>query len=307
MKKYLFKNNSLTMTNDEYNIIFLDKKKDQSYIKEKLTTPYLSEINKFANQMKIDFYRDVFFGNISFPKALFHNDWLLLFVCDNNKLYFLCDDEEYISKLVIQINKELDKYVSKFNNVLVIILFILNIIANYDIERVDKLQKQIDKLEYEIIKNKKMNNSSYNIKLLNIRKELSKFRKTNGNISEFIDVIETNTDDFESLKHTMKLVKNKNNRTAINIRILIEHVIQLKELYQNQLDVNLNNTMNIFTVISAIFLPLTLITSWYGMNFIMPEYKMKYGILIPIVLSVIIIVIIFYIIKKYRYLRKIDD
>ena len=38
------------------------------------------------------------------------------------------------------------------------------------------------------------------------------------------------------------------------------------------MDIRLNTTMKVFTVVTTIFLPLTVIAGWYGMNFQMPEY-----------------------------------
>ena len=48
--------------------------------------------------------------------------------------------------------------------------------------------------------------------------------------------------------------------------------------------------MKVFTVITSIFFPLTLIVGWYGMNFTsMPEFAWKYGYVYVIVLSVAVV------------------
>ena len=52
----------------------------------------------------------------------------------------------------------------------------------------------------------------------------------------------------------------------------------------------LNQTMKLFTVITSIFFPLTIIVGWYGMNFqSMPEFAWKYGYLYVILLSVFVV------------------
>ena len=44
------------------------------------------------------------------------------------------------------------------------------------------------------------------------------------------------------------------------------------------LDYNANLIMKVFTVVTTVFLPLTLIVGWYGMNFkYMPELAWRYG------------------------------
>ena len=63
--------------------------------------------------------------------------------------------------------------------------------------------------------------------------------------------------------------------SVLNLR---DYLSQVREAYQSQIDINLNNVMKIFTVITAIFLPLSLIAGWYGMNFNMPEYQSPYGL-----------------------------
>ena len=51
----------------------------------------------------------------------------------------------------------------------------------------------------------------------------------------------------------------------------------MREAYQAQLDYEQNQLMKAFTVLTAIFLPLSLIARWYGMNFSMPEYQWALG------------------------------
>ena len=55
------------------------------------------------------------------------------------------------------------------------------------------------------------------------------------------------------------------------------------------------------TVVTTIFMPLTLIVGWYGMNFkYMPELESKMGYPVVILLSILIVVgsLIFFKIKK---------
>ena len=71
-----------------------------------------------------------------------------------------------------------------------------------------------------------------------------------------------------------------------------EYVMQLRDLMQSQLDVRQNRIMTVLTVITSIFLPLTLIAGWYGMNFrYMPELEWKYSYPAVIIFSIVIVVI----------------
>jgi magnesium transporter len=64
-----------------------------------------------------------------------------------------------------------------------------------------------------------------------------------------------------------------------------------------------NNNMNYLTIVTTIFLPLTLVTGWYGMNFrYMPELAYKYSYLVIIVLCILIIAGSLWFFKKKRLL-----
>ena len=61
--------------------------------------------------------------------------------------------------------------------------------------------------------------------------------------------------------------------------------------------------MNLLAVISAIFLPLTLLAGWYGMNFTnMPELSWKWGYPAAILLAIVIVSVEIYIFKKKKLL-----
>ena len=61
--------------------------------------------------------------------------------------------------------------------------------------------------------------------------------------------------------------------------------------------------MNALTVITAIFMPLTLIAGWYGMNFTqMPELAWQYGYPLVIIISVLIVVAEIHYFKKKKLL-----
>ena len=76
-----------------------------------------------------------------------------------------------------------------------------------------------------------------------------------------------------------------------NTKMLREYTIQMREMYQSQIDISQNQTMKVLTVLTAIFSPLTLITGWYGMNFnLMPETEWKFGYPVIIIVSLIIVI-----------------
>ena len=82
-------------------------------------------------------------------------------------------------------------------------------------------------------------------------------------------------------RQTVRRFSNLGNRTERflgSIQNLREAVAQLREAYQSQLAIQQNDLMKIFTLVTVVFLPLTLLVGWYGMNFVsMPELRWRYG------------------------------
>ena len=73
---------------------------------------------------------------------------------------------------------------------------------------------------------------------------------------------------------------------------LRDYTVQLRELFSAQVEVRQNQIMTVLTVITAIFMPLTLIAGWYGMNFYnMPELTAPFGYLTVIIVSILIVVV----------------
>ena len=74
------------------------------------------------------------------------------------------------------------------------------------------------------------------------------------------------------------------------------------ELYQSKQDARQNKIMGILTIVTTFFLPLTLITGWYGMNFAyMPELKWRYGYPVVILVALVIAVVEFIYFKRKKF------
>ena len=82
-----------------------------------------------------------------------------------------------------------------------------------------------------------------------------------------------------------------------------EYVMQLRDLMQSQLDVRQNRIMTLLTVVTSIFLPLTLIAGWYGMNFrYMPELEWRFAYPVVIAVSVLIVVVCLIWFKRKKWM-----
>ena len=124
-------------------------------------------------------------------------------------------------------------------------------------------------------------------------------------IIDMTQELEENENGFfseENLRyiHLFMNLMARRHDSAVSLR---EHTMQVRDLYNSQLDVRQNRTMTLLTVITTIFMPLTLIAGWYGMNFVhMPELAWKWGYPVVIAVSVAIVIFCLVFFKKKKWL-----
>ena len=87
-----------------------------------------------------------------------------------------------------------------------------------------------------------------------------------------------------------------------DVQSMREYNNQIKDSYQSQIESEKNDIIKTFTMVTSIFMPLTLLVGWYGMNLQMPEFQWKYGYPIIIVVCLLICLIWYWIFKKKRWL-----
>ncbi len=80
-----------------------------------------------------------------------------------------------------------------------------------------------------------------------------------------------------------------------------DYTVQIQDYYKSHLDIKQNRIITILTVITSIFMPLNLITGWFGMNFRYTS-DMDWGYPLVIVTCVVIVVVGFLIFKKKKWL-----
>lgn len=101
----------------------------------------------------------------------------------------------------------------------------------------------------------------------------------------------------------LSILDARTDRYASKVENLQAIVSQMQDTYQAQLSIQQNDLMKVFTIVTAIFLPLTLLVGWYGMNFAdMPELHWRYGYPAVILVSVAIVLALFAYFKHKKWL-----
>lgn len=169
-----------------------------------------------------------------------------------------------------------------------------------DYEVFDTIEKEIMDMEQILITSQKHNCVG---NIISLRKRLMFLKRYYEQFLNVLDILGENENgifDGKTLR-SFKMLNRRTERRFQNVLNLRDSVTQVRESYEAEVDISLNKTMKIFTVVTTIFLPLTLIVGWYGMNFNMPEYGWKYGYFSVIVVSLIFIVAGIYFFKKNKW------
>ena len=176
----------------------------------------------------------------------------------------------------------------------------LELIIHNDLRTMQAYEIELDDLEKEIMSDAEDAHISRNNE---IRGDIRDLRIHYEQLLDLGQELEENENGFfneENLRY-FRLFSSRVDRLYNSATHLRDYTIQLNDLYQSQLDVKQNRIMTVLTVVTTIFMPLTLIVGWYGMNFkYMPELESKLGYPIVILLSILIVTgsLTFFKIKK---------
>ena len=141
--------------------------------------------------------------------------------------------------------------------------------------------------------------------IMKYRKRFNIFHAYYEQLMNMGDVMQTSVNGglSEEEKAQWQLFSNRAERLHDHVEMLREYLVQIRELYQSLIAVQQNQVMSILTVVTTIFLPLTLIAGWYGMNFPnMPEFGWKYAYPAVIIVSILVIILEIIYFKKKKML-----
>ena len=175
-------------------------------------------------------------------------------------------------------------------------------IVEPDLQIMERYETELDQLEDEILASEGQRDL---IRVNEIRSDVRELLVHYEQVIDMAQELEENENGFFQEKNLryMHLFMNRMARRHDSAVSLRDHTMQVRDLYNAQLEVRQNRTMTLLTVITTIFMPLTLIAGWYGMNFrYMPELESRLGYPAVIVVSLIIVVgsLIFF--KKKKWL-----
>jgi len=175
-------------------------------------------------------------------------------------------------------------------------------IVEDDLSIMERYEDELNRIEDAILNSQGEGDLGRVIEIHNdIRKLLVHYEQIIDMTQEF----EENENGFfleENLRYIhlfMNLLARRRD-SAASVR---DHTMQVRDLHHAQLEVRQNRIMTLLTVITTIFMPLTLIVGWYGMNFrYMPELEWRLGYPVVILVSVAVVIFCLILFRRKKWL-----
>ncbi len=171
-----------------------------------------------------------------------------------------------------------------------------------DLDYLNGLENELEKIEERIMNGEI---EEYPPRFNTIRSGLLEMHTHYMHLMDLAKELEENENEYfsdENLRF-FRLFGERTARLQDSVTELREYIVQLRDLVSEQLGIRQNHIMTLLTVITTIFMPLTLIVGWYGMNFVnMPELYSPWGYPVVIVVSVVIVVISLFWFRRKRWL-----
>lgn len=176
-------------------------------------------------------------------------------------------------------------------------------IVKDDLALMTRLELEMDAMEQAVLED---HEDALPIGRLNeIRMEIRDLQNHYEQLLDLAEELEENENGFfqqENLRYFRQFL-SRVERLRDMATALRDYTIQIHDLYATQVDVRQNRIMTILTVITSIFLPLTLIAGWYGMNFrYMPELNWPWSYPVVIAVCIVIVVVCLVYFKKKKWL-----
>lgn len=306
MKLYLIKDNLQETTLEEVN------KHSHPYVAVVTNEEFNQNFNFFDMGIDLDFdllgptmtkaevNYDAVIGTFNIPdrKAITVKNHKFAFAFDEKGIAFINDDGYALEKInnIIALKKwrlpSLERFIFDF----------LEQITDDDLRLLEDYENKLISLESKVQQD---DGDDILLTIDSIRNDINKLRLHYGQLQDLSQELLEDENEFfnsDNLRY-FNMYANRISSLSALCSSLLEHCNQVRELKRATIEKKQNKLMIILTIISTIFMPLTLITGWYGMNFkYMPElyYKISYPIVIVVCITIVIVCVRYF--KKNKWL-----
>lgn len=168
--------------------------------------------------------------------------------------------------------------------------YFLQTFLSGDLLFIEEMEREIAKIEENVLQG---TIHQFSHRMLRMKKMIARFYHYYSQLMEMSQELLENQESFftEEEIQNFQVYTDRIERLASETQLLREYAMQVQEVYHSEIGIRQNNVMKVLTIVTTIFLPLSLIAGWYGMNFeYMPELASPYGY--PCVIGVCVVIVI---------------
>lgn len=231
-------------------------------------------------------------------------DKLILYMTKEN-LFLVCDNDEAYQRVESIEKKILDavggnEACDRLSNEEYLFYFFLKVIQS-DRRALEEYESELVAVADMVIAGVESNPLQV---IVSYRRELMEVGRYLEGLTSLFDEFYANDNGMlsEDGIRLFDILRSRVDRCQQFILVLREHVEQMRESYQAQIDIRQNDLVRVFTVVTSIFMPLTILVGWYGMNLNMPEFSWKYGYAFVIALGILVSVVPLAIFRKKKWI-----
>ena len=271
---------------------------------------YRADINDYMEQLEEPVIMHIEEGTIQTFEA-FDNfdiiafDWFdikdaesdasqVLIYIDADDVFVICEDEKAY--------KEASRCFTEMpTNERALYTFFKNLFRG-DSKYLDELEDKISDLDDRVIHGK---SDDIREAIVDMRYLLLRLKQYYEQFEEIFEELCDNDNDVisEDFLKYFEILDSRSGRLSKEVMNLREYIVQVRESYEAQIDIEQNRLMKVFTIVTSIFMPLSLIAGWYGMNLKMPEFEFEYAYPVVIGVCVLIVIIWMLIFKKKGWFK----
>lgn len=247
---------------------------------------------------KLESHSSYLFGTFHIPKKREHqkHHTFAFYILDGRIIFI--DDCNLVTPIIEKVMSRVPRKDYSLERFLYDFLMVM---IEEDILYLSGLEQGIASIEERVLNG---NTEHFNQSMLQTKKEISRLYCYYSQLTDVGEVLCQNSKEFFGKEDVSayQIFTERASRLQQESQVLREYAMQVQDVYQSEIGIRQNDIMKVLTVVTTIFLPLTLIAGWYGMNFIhMPELGWKYGYAVVACISVLIVIISLWFFRKNKF------
>ena len=214
---------------------------------------------------KADVLRGTVAGTFAIPsKEDPSGDKQVFGYCLTREQLIFMDDSGYVRRLL----DEMQEYqMTDVSSPSLQLFDVMEYLLKEDVIFLQQYDDSLTRLEEGLLKRE---TEEFDVRILAARKALSALSAYYEQLSDMGETLQQDAAERGNERDSLLfgLFSDKAGRLYSTVQMMKEYSMQLREMHQTQVDIRQNEIMKFLTIVTTVFMPLSLIAGWYGMNFV---------------------------------------